>query len=1332
MTCNTTQGSGYSVDVCLDAPLDGTTVSGDTTVTASVSVNGSSPGISKLRFYLDSVELLTDYEAPYEFILPTDTFVDGTVLFEVEAFMRDSLVTSRTAITFTFSNGVSTTPSAPTDFTPRLGTTPGPGQPFVVAATGDGASGQTSSDNVASTIGTIDPNLVLYLGDVYDEGTYTEFKNWYGEGTRFGTFASITNPTIGNHERSGDTWDGYDYYWGTPDPWFSFDSNGWHFINLNLSRSSDGSNSAQLTWLANDLASSGAECQIAFFHLPVLSVGPQGDNPEFNLIWEMLVDDGVDIVLTGHDHSYQRWHALDRNLAIDSGGTTQFVVGSGGHGIQNFVRTDMRLAEGFGTVPAAYGALELELNSGGAAFSYVDTSASVIDSGSIGCGAADITPPTVPTNVATSATSHTQIDVGWSASSDDVGVTGYSIYRDGSLAGTVGGSKLSYSDGGLEPSTTYSYRVEALDAAGNQSGQSTPPVSGTTLSPPASFIVTSEADSWVDGSATSSNFGSSTQMRVDATPDRRAYVRFDVSGITDPVISVTLRVNAASTHSGGFVANEVADDTWGEFSINYANAPTVGSALGSSGPTSAGTYATVDVTQYVTANGDYSFALTPTNGTNLRLSPRETATPPELVIVQDVSGNSPPTADDVSIATDEDQVGTWTPSVSDPDPNPLTCSITAQPGNGSATVASDCSLATYTPDPDFNGADSFTYEVSDGIATDPGNVSVTVNPTNDAPTADASATSTTQGTAVTIQLSGSDPDGDCPLTFALASAPANGSLGAISNEQCSGGVATADVVYSPDSGYTGTDSFTFTVEDPSTAQSAPAMIDITIDVVQASITLNPAADSYVDGSATGSNFGSSTQMRVDASPDRRGYVRFDVTGISGTVTSATLRVRANSTHSAGYEVQEVTDSGWDEAAITFANAPSFGPVLGASGPTTSGAYSEIDVTGYVSGNGQHSFAVTTLSNTNLPLSTREAANQPELVIQQDISGNNPPTADDVSLVTPEDQVDNWTPVVSDPDSDPLTCSIATQPASGSATVATDCSTATYTPDPNYHGDDSLTYQVSDGPASDQATVSVTVDPVNDDPVADGRSITVIQDTPTSVAITGSDTDGDCPLTFAVASSPTNGALGTVSNVQCASGAASADITYTPDPGYTGPDSFSFTVEDPSTGISSAATVSVTVDPPQTSFAFNPVADSYVDGNAPGNNYGSSTQIRIDGSPDRRGYLRFDVSGLPGPVVSATLRVYASSTHSFGYEAQAVADNSWSEGAITYSTAPSFGPVVGASGPTTGGSYTEVDVTASVTGDGLYSFALTPLSNTNLRLSPREAANQPELVILVGP
>jgi chitodextrinase len=90
----------------------------------------------------------------------------------------------------------------------------------------------------------------------------------------------------------------------------------------------------------------------------------------------------------------------------------------------------------------------------------------------LGNGSSDTTPPSAPGSLTASATSATQVALAWTASTDNIGVTGYLIYRNGNLVTTVGASVLSYQDNGLSASTSYSYFVEAEDATGNLSAAS--------------------------------------------------------------------------------------------------------------------------------------------------------------------------------------------------------------------------------------------------------------------------------------------------------------------------------------------------------------------------------------------------------------------------------------------------------------------------------------------------------------------------------------------------------------------------------------------------------------------------------------------------------------------------------------------------------------------------------------------------------------------------------------------------------------------------------------------------------------------------------------------
>lgn len=185
--------------------------------------------------------------------------------------------------------------------------------------------------------------------------------------------------------------------------------------------------------------------------------------------------------------------------------------------------------------------------------------------------------------------------------------------------------------------------------------------------------------------------------------------------------------------------------------------------------------------------------------------------------------------------------------------------------------------------------------------------------------------------------------------------------------------------------------------------------------------------------------------------------------------------------------------------------------------------------------------------------------------------NTAPVADDVPASGDEDTTISWTPSVSDADGDSLTCSIATQPANGSATVESDCSGGTYTPDLNYNGTDSFTYWVSDGSATDDGTVTVTINPINDAPVANDDSYSTETDTQLAVAAPGvlgndTDVDGDSLTVSAVDTSSTSGTV---------TWASDGSFTYDPPADFTGPDSFGYTVSDPS-GATDTGTVTINV------------------------------------------------------------------------------------------------------------------------------------------------------------
>jgi acid phosphatase type 7 len=251
----------------------------------------------------------------------------------------------------------------------------GPAAAQTVWAVGDGADSSSDDDTLAAHIQGAGVDKLLYLGDVYENGTAAEYSQYYDPG--FGRMKAITAPTPGNHE-----WDnraqGYDPYWGTAvqqpggGHYYSFDFGGFHFVSLN-SEEPTGYGSPQVTWLQRDLARYPGTCTIPFIHRPRWSAGPQWNTVALQPIWSTLRNHAV-VLLSGHAHNYQRHKPYQ--------GITQFVIGTGGHEVSGNDPFDPRLARGVGGV---IGALRMRLQLGGFGYDFIDVDGRTLDRGLIEC-----------------------------------------------------------------------------------------------------------------------------------------------------------------------------------------------------------------------------------------------------------------------------------------------------------------------------------------------------------------------------------------------------------------------------------------------------------------------------------------------------------------------------------------------------------------------------------------------------------------------------------------------------------------------------------------------------------------------------------------------------------------------------------------------------------------------------------------------------------------------------------------------------------------------------------------------------------------------------------
>ena len=236
-------------------------------------------------------------------------------------------------------------------------------------------------DNIAGTVFTAGDN-------VYPDGTDAQFTQCYDPS--WGRHKARTRPTPGNHDYHTSGASGYYGYFGSlagpsGQGYYSYDLGAWHLISLN-SNASMSAGSAQETWLRQDLAASTKQCTIAYWHHPRFSSGTQhGSLSSAEPLWQALYDAGADIVISGHEHNYERFAPQTPTGTADpTRGIREFVVGTGGESHYNDQGTPLPNSELFnGTT---FGVLKLTLSAGSYTWQFIPVSGGTFtDSGSGSC-----------------------------------------------------------------------------------------------------------------------------------------------------------------------------------------------------------------------------------------------------------------------------------------------------------------------------------------------------------------------------------------------------------------------------------------------------------------------------------------------------------------------------------------------------------------------------------------------------------------------------------------------------------------------------------------------------------------------------------------------------------------------------------------------------------------------------------------------------------------------------------------------------------------------------------------------------------------------------------
>ncbi|MGD1482740.1 tandem-95 repeat protein, partial [Vibrio harveyi] len=457
----------------------------------------------------------------------------------------------------------------------------------------------------------------------------------------------------------------------------------------------------------------------------------------------------------------------------------------------------------------------------------------------------------------------------------------------------------------------------------------------------------------------------------------------------------------------------------------------------------------------------------------------------------------PPVAEDDSVLTDEDASVSIDVLANDQDADSDSLSIESAtvPAEQGTVEIIDGKLI-FTPAEDFNGEATVTYVVTDGALTDEATVTVTVNPINDAPVAVNDTVTTDEDTAVTIDVLGndSDPEND-QLTITNASVPA---------EQGTVAIVDGKLVFTPAENFNGDATISYTISDGQLTDDATV-----------AVTVNPVNDAPVAVNDT-------------VSTDEDTAVTIDVLANDSDPENDTLTITAASVPA-------------EQGTVTIVDGKlEFTPAENFNGDAT---------ISYTISDGQLTDDATVAVTVN-PV-------------------NDAPVAVDDTVTTDEDTAVTIDVLAndSDPENDQLTITNASVPAE-QGTVAIVDGKLVFTPAENFNGDATISYTISDGQLSDDATVAVTINPVNDAPVAVNDTVSTDEDTAVTIDVLANDSDPENDqLTITNASVPAE--QGTVAIVD-------GKLVFTPAENFNGDATISYTISDGQ--LTDDATVAVTVNP----------------------------------------------------------------------------------------------------------------------------------------------------------
>ncbi len=512
---------------------------------------------------------------------------------------------------------------------------------FSFIATGD--MGRTNSSIIMSNTMTGNvPAFTVGAGDYwYSGGAEARTDEWFNISQPLFSEATFM-PSRGNHEVDKAPNDYFTRFaLPQPETYYSFQYGGAHFLIIDTNQDFS-TGSPQRSFIESDLQTAASDPSVkwtfAVFHHPPFASSSTFQNLTVRQELSPLFDRwGVDMVVTGHAHFYERTFPVrsdgtplstDSLLYVSPGAPIYVITGGGGADPRSTCSANKQVWSV--TCQTVYEFLKIHVTS-----SYVQVATIGIDGKTLdgftlmSASVGDTVVPSQPQNLTATARTAAEVDLSWEPSVDNVAMAGYDIYRDAIKIDSAGWWATGYSDITVTPSTTHTYTVVAFDSSRNPSEASNP----LTITTPKGLIFTPTADATVRSDSPSTNYGQSTTLQADASPVRNLLVSFSVKGVgKNTVVNAELRLFVVdSSPSGGIFYN--APGYWTESTVNWNNAPaTSGGPIASLGAASLSFWYKIDVSQLASGDGTLNLMVTCASSDGVAYSSKEGLHPPQLIV----------------------------------------------------------------------------------------------------------------------------------------------------------------------------------------------------------------------------------------------------------------------------------------------------------------------------------------------------------------------------------------------------------------------------------------------------------------------------------------------------------------------------------------------------------------------------------------------------------------------------------------------------------------------------------------------------------------------------